>query len=64
MQQKAVTVPSMDARFMRWAALTDAYAEQVEAMARQEPGARAEAQRLCRELRGMRPWTEPPPLPN
>lgn len=64
MQQEATMVPNMDATFMHWAALTDAYAEKLAAMVREEPGARDEARRLSRELRQVRAVMAPPPLRN
>ena len=53
MHQQIVVGSGMDATFTRWAALTDAYAEQLAAMARGEPQARDLAVRMSRELRGI-----------
>ena len=53
MQQTPRTTLGMDATFNHWTALTDAYAEQLAAMARGEPAARAEATRLSRAIRGI-----------
>lgn len=39
--------------FARWAELTDAYARKLTAMQLGEPGARAEAARLAREIQEM-----------
>ncbi|RYF73668.1 MAG: hypothetical protein EOO29_26340 [Comamonadaceae bacterium] len=49
--QKVAGVMDIDAPFTRWTRLTDAYAEQLEAMAQGDLAARAEAARLCQELR-------------
>ncbi|RYF80854.1 MAG: hypothetical protein EOO29_12485 [Comamonadaceae bacterium] len=53
MHQQITVGSGMDATFTRWAALTDAYAEQLAAMERGEPEARAVAVRLSHELRGL-----------
>ena len=40
----------MSSAFHRWQRLTDAYAEQLEALRRNEPGATAMLRRICRDL--------------
>jgi hypothetical protein len=40
----------MGAAFRRWQELTDAYARNIEAMSRNEPGAAAELERLAKDI--------------
>jgi len=53
-KQQMGMVAGMGADFTRWAALTDAYAAQLAAMAQGEPNARAEVVRLADKIRELR----------
>ena len=64
MHQQIVVGSGLDARVTRWAALTDAYAEQLAAMERGELEARAQAVRLCHELHGINGAFKDEPVPS